>query len=324
MAAINYKTIEIETVPCKTVDEFVDYLRPYQPHWKENARSSGFHINWFFRGQADANKKLFPSLFRPDGKPSENAALILQEYLGDESLEKFDREAEQSYNNNKWVNVSLDNIKKSMYVSMAEILVINEFVDLAQKALGITIPDISSWDEIVAESIAQPGNVVNRPRLSHPAAAIAQHHGIKTRLLDWTYNPINAALFAASGQSEESTELGVFAFHPSHFENTYTEIYKPPPSVTAFLHAQEGLFTVNNRNNLFFNSYARFPSIDEGVAVRGDYVEPEPAKKVTLPIAKRFELFTRLWLENYTNAHLMPNLDNVAKSVKLKIQGLSE
>jgi hypothetical protein len=46
--------------------------------------------------------------------------------------------------------------------------------------------------------------------------ALAQHHGIPTRLLDWTKNPLAALLFAVSGQSEHDSAVWCFRYRRSH------------------------------------------------------------------------------------------------------------
>ena len=81
--------------------------------------------------------------------------------------------------------------------------------------------------------------------------AIAQHHGLPTRLLDWSRNPLVAAYFAV--EHEFDKDSAVYVLKGQKFLNT--EKINPfkvkrvskfiPPHITPRITAQSGVFTIH-------------------------------------------------------------------------------
>jgi hypothetical protein len=133
--------------------------------------------------------------------------------------------------------------------------------------------------------------------------ALAQHHGLPTRLLDWTRNPLAAAFFAV--EEPHDGDSTVYAFNHSKMIRTeqYTDpfAYKQlskfvPNHITPRITAQSGVFTIHPEPRKPLNS--------------------DKIDKLIIPSHFRKELKRILYQYGIHRASLFPDLDGLAKHIK--------
>ena len=160
-------------------------------------------------------------------------------------------------------------------------------------------------------------------------AAIAQHHGVPTRLLDFSFNPLVAAYFAACDACEQADALAIWAVDIVFVYRAWAP-FQPgvrpvqvPRGPNPFLHAQSGLF-------LYDAEDSRTP-VDDRILARDlaladhlDQSEKDSLSKsdrvrvLTLPSSEREALIALLARRRVTRAHLQPTLDNVVRELKAR------
>lgn len=290
-----------------TANSFLNRLRSSNPFWWNDRETVS---EWVFRGQWDSewtltptawrdnNPKLQPLLHKISKLPSPKSPA---EPIIDDELEYFKR-----------INT--------------EYQAIIDFCKLAED-LGFEFPEVSNGPLQNGFLINSDG-VVNLQNHTF----IAQHHGIPTRLLDWSKNPLVASYFAVGSEfraNYKPKSVCVWALNTNRFKNIHAVKYKDKflsPNIlkevnfkSDYIKAQQGLFSNINSDGvkLFFLNEGRFPSLEDVL----NLIEEEKKKeqpilyKFILPIEEVDDFLLLLDRENISQAHLMPNLDKVSETV---------
>lgn len=311
--------------------KIIELLRPSNPIWQND---DGDPPNWIFRGHRSSKWNLTPAAWRSN---QSNPLSELINRLNNRSLWHEERAiCDRELHAQAWVH--------------AEQMAINEFRRSAWK-LGYRVNEPSKESTlnpvfgIIGLNDAKEIFGEESGSLYQHDVSLAQHYGLPTRMLDWSFNPLIAAYFATSGDDTE--DAAVWALDANALNHIYIKelnIQKPiirmvipPRSGNPLISAQSGVFTdIEHKWSFeFFIENGEWPSLEKLVEIcnqesmndeDGNLIYDEEHPILRRIIIKKSEISSIreiLFLEGVTDESVRPLLDKIADSVCKKINSIT-
>lgn len=326
----------VEEMVFEDPQRFLSYLDLRHEHW-----GADLERTWLFRGQRRAEWRLVPSAWRA---PAVSVLQPLRELL---------RRYRDTLPKTFLMKSTAGDVHECVLQCATETEAVHQFAGLAD---GIGLPseegvDSGAWllerfHRQQAHQIFARSSFFQEPS---PIHGLAQHHGVPTRLLDWTRNPKIAAFFAAEDlfsqeeRGEQTAGIAVWAVDQKELNWHLLRVMTCRRSEHSFLHAQDGLFLWSPLSDQLFLAEGGWPAFEDVAQLefgeegrqraavmiasgeKLDNGNGGPCRgqtrlflKVALTADGVPELLSLLLRERISRALLMPTYDHVARSLGLK------
>lgn len=309
-------------------DEFLDALRPHKSPW-----STG---RWLFRGHWNADAwKLVPRLWRQENFEFIERAIELGMPGACETVRKHSESAAERKG-----GYDPPVLYKHIMYNLGERELLRQFAELADD-IGLDSPDELLRGPPSLQDVSAYCSGIRKRDLGDgwpnpcvrqsPFVALAQHHRLPTRLLDWTRNGLLAAHFAASGylgkqmSNRTPSYFRVWALNLDELDNRlsgHLRHIRVPAKGNERIRTQESRFTETVCETHAFLSHNGWPTIEDKIAdITANHAwgcESNPdaiLQGIDCPTQHARDLLMLLRNERVTLAHLMPGYDSVAQEL---------
>ena len=346
----------INEIQINSYDELVNIICGKHDNYKEDLREK-----FIFRGLSDIKYELIPSSLRKDNlnqlkideiietnkkflievEPDEVEEKNLECYEYEDFSKKYYIEVDKYGNPTSDKNTDY-HVSKEELQDEKELYILQKFFNYADKC-GLKVNTNNITRDLIHPS-SQIHSELEETLYDYPEIiSLAQHYGLPTRALDWSYDYKVSLYFAVQDvlSNSHTQDCVLWALNYKLFENQLPsneyrinlKIYRPEYNTNPNLTAQKGLFTFLGANIGDYESpldkiISNELKQDLPNRIKGENhdqkiitVPPNLSSKDTvfykfiIPKELKAEILKELYLDGYSEEYLFPGYKGVSKHV---------
>jgi hypothetical protein len=244
--------------PVETAEEAMDLLRRSNPCWLGEHR---WGISWIFRGHGHSGPGILPKAWREKQEDHflDQHAYYRQQVVDALRGRRLDLSDETIAN-----RYPEERILELIVQRNFEFSAVHDFAMIVDE-LGFKLPggkvpnDWPPLDDVDLQKAELKDDSIFQLR------ALAQHHRVPTRLLDWTENPFVALYWATeSANAKEDAHIAVWALNTTDLPKS-VRLLSSERSAFDYLRAQDGMFTYIEHADHDFLETGEWPKLDDRI-----------------------------------------------------------